>query len=445
MPSDIDSKAKNGIFIPMADAEKKGPELPDDGTHHSVPKESRAALAQTLSLTTQTTRELLAEVRAMRDEREKQNTPSFGKRSRREFLRLLGYGLIGAGTVALWPLKQPDSFPAPAENTPAKEAAREMYLGNLRTWITDCASRWNNIFTIRNIESDGTVYLSLDEGKRAQNGYNQSLSIQCGPNGKLLSLQEIVYGTTQVSLDIDPLRGDLRRETHFSGQNGGSSVQYEWLTPVDSLIGAQSSDKQFQWFYVRNPLRGDPLHDPESRQPEYELIQPQENPEQLGKKLSTPHRIALFQKLFCTYYGPENLIEFISSEEVGKKFRLSFDELQRAGFKGNCNDFAEMTCEILSRHGYPMHLLTIQPTDPKDRTTRPWHTVAAIPDKNGLTILDQGTLVYVQKPEDFAIAFKAAVPMHFPQNDWAYIPWEKADNTFAKWMQHLGVRFQKEK
>lgn len=433
----------------MPDAEKAR-EQSDEEVRKVAPQESPMALALTLRATTEAlhgiteaSHELLAETKEMRNEREKQKTPSFLKRTRRGFLLFLGGILIGGGTVALWPSKQPEPFPAAAENTPAKDAAKETYLGSLRSWISDCASRWNNIFTIRSIEPDGTVYLSIPEGKNTQHNYNQSLNIQCGPRGKLLSLQETVYGTTQTSLNIDPQRGDLRRETHFAGQNGGSSVQYEWLTPTDSLRGAQSSDRHLQWLYVRNQLRGHPVHDPESRQSEYELIQPQENPEQLAKKLYTPHRIALFQRLFCTYYGPENLIEFISSSEIPKKFRLSFAELQKEGFKGNCNDFAEMACEILSRHGYPMHLLTIQPTDPKDRTTRPWHTTAAFPTTNGLTIVDQGTLAYFQNPEDFARTFKASVPMHFPQNDWAYIPWEKADNTFSKWMQHLGVRFQK--
>ena len=420
----------------MPDAEK---------VREQTDEEAGAALAQTLNLTTETTRELLAEVRAMRDARERQHTPSLWKRTRREFLRVLGYGLIGAGTVALWPSKQPDPFPTPPEQSPAKEAAREMYLGSLRSWITECASRWNNIFMICTVEPDGTVYLSLGEGNIIQQNYNQSLNIQCGPNGKLLSLHETVNGATYVTLDIDSRRGDLRREVYFAGQNGGNSTHYEWLTPSDSLRGAQSSDKQLRWLYVRNQLRGDPTHDPESQQPEYELIQPQENPEQLAKKLSTPQRIALFQKIFCTYYGPENLIEFLSSDEITKKFRISFAELQKAGFKGNCNDFAEMACELLSRHGYPMHLLTIQPTDPKDRITRPWHTVAAIPSKNELTLIDQGDLLYCQKPEDYAKAFKASVPMHFPQSDWAYIPWEKADNTITKWLQHLGVRFQGKK
>lgn len=426
----------------MADTEKPH-ELPEDGAHQSVPKESPTALAQTLSLTTEATRELLAEVRAMRDEREKKKNPSLLQRSRREFLRFLGYGLIGAGTVALWPSRQPDPFLSAPEHTPAKEAAREMYLSNMRTWITDCASRWNNVFGLRSIEPDGSVYLSIKEGSSTQSAYGQSLAIECGPQGKLISLNETVNGTTYTILQIFPERGDIRRETHILSQNGGTYAQYEWLTPLDSLRGAQSSDKQMQWLYVRNQLRGDPIHDPESRQPEFELIQPQENSEQIAKKLSTPHRVALFQKLFCTYYGPEHLIEFISSDEITKKFRLSFAELQKEGFKGNCNDAAEMACEILSRLGYPMYLLTIQPTDPKDRTTKPWHTIAAIPTKDGLTLIDQGDILYFQKPEDYAKAFKASVPMHFPQSDWAYIPWEKADNTFAKWMQHLGVRFQR--
>ena len=60
------------------------------------------------------------------------------------------------------------------------------------------------------------------------------------------------------------------------------------------------------------------------------------------------------------------------------QFRMGLDEFQEHGWKGDCNDFANVICEVGYRHGYPMGIISMWPLHARDRLTKDWHQTAVL-------------------------------------------------------------------
>ena len=347
--------------------------------------------------------------------------PGFVRRwTRRGFLVALG-GALGAGWVLLKPTKDSELSESLTPN-------EERYSQKLWAWLDDIIKRSDNRFAVTNIDNSGSVFTSLPHGLRQQQGTN-SLTIETDQQGKLLYLSERQFGTTHLSTELFLEQSDIRQQTTFIGTGGGTLTQYEWYTQNDALSGWQSSDNRMR----RMQVEGDD---------QTQLIDSESHPAILAQQLATPHRIALFQKLFGTYEGPSNFLELFASQEIPKDFRIPFAEFYRRKFHGNCNDFAEMACEILTRHGHPMHLLTISPAK-QHEILEPWHTVAVIPHENaGFTIIDSGDLLHVHTKEEYAgiRSRESGRQMQIAPQPFGYIEWEKVDFAIGRWLQYIGVR-----
>ncbi|MBI3336202.1 hypothetical protein HYZ98_01385 [Candidatus Peregrinibacteria bacterium] len=377
-------------------------------------KDPHLQLADTVSQLAQTVGTLAKRV-------ETSGQPGFVRRwTRRGFLLTLG-AAVGAGWVLLKPTKD-EEF---SEYIPPNE---ERYRQKLHTWLDQIVTRSGNRFAVTNIDDQGSVYISLPQGLHQQQGTN-SLTIETDQEGRLLHLRETQFTTTYLLTELFPKHKDIRKQTGFIGANSGILTQYEWYTQSDALSGWISSDANMRRMQVESGG-------------EIQIIDPESPPETLARQLSTPHRIALFQTLFGKKEGPSNFLELFASGEIPKDFRIPFAEFHRRKFHGNCNDFAEMACEILTRHGYPMHLLTICPALPHE-VLEPWHTVAAIPHKNaGFTIIDNGDLLYVNTKEEYAgrQSRESGHPMLIAPQPFGYVEWEKVDAAIGRWLQHVGVR-----
>lgn len=347
--------------------------------------------------------------------------PGFVRRwTRRSFLAALGAG-AGGLWVALQSSKDSELF----EHLPPNE---RRYMTKLHAWLSDIAERSGNRFTVTNIDDAGNVHISLPQGLRQQQGAN-SLTLETDQQGKLLHLRETQFGTTHLSTEIFPDKHDIRQQTTFIGVGGGTLMQYEWYTRSDALSGWQSSDGRMR----RMQVEGDA---------QLQNVDPESPPETLAEQLATPHRVALFQKLFGRSEGPSNFIELLTSGEIPRDFRIPFREFHRRKFRGNCNDFAEMACEILTRHGYPMYLLTVRPKN-QHEILHPWHTVAAIPHETaGVTIIDSGDLLHVHTIQEYAgmQSRSSGREMIVAPQPIGYVEWEKVDTAIGRWLQHAGVR-----
>ena len=377
-------------------------------------KDPHMQLAETVNQLAQTVGTLVVRI-------EESQQPGVIRRwTRRGFLLALG-GAIGAGWVLLKPGKDPELF----ENLPPNE---RRYRTKLMTWLDDIVKRSGNRFTVTNIDDAGSVFISLQQGLLRQQG-TTDLTIETDQRGKLLHLSERQFGTTHLSKELFPEKKDIRKQTSFMGINGGTLTQYEWYTQNDALSGWKSSDERMRRMQVESGNQT-------------QTIDPESSPDLLARQLATPNRIALFQKLFGTYEGPSDFLELFASGEIPKDFRIPFAEFHRRKFHGNCNDFAEMACEILARHRYHMHLLTISPALPHE-ALQPWHTVAAIPHENGeLTIIDSGDLLHVHTKEEYADrqSRESGQEMTIAPQPFGYVEWEKVDSAIGRWLQQVGVR-----
>lgn len=368
-------------------------------------------------------KELIESLHTLTREVQTLKSPTILGRTRRNFLRIgLGF-VLGTGTVMLWPDKQPERFPLADHGNPADEKPDEdsRYIAALRRHLDACAKRWDNVFSVEHIAPDGTVTVSLQHGVYVRGNYAVSLTLQCDENRNIVYLHESQYGST---IDIHPRHYDIQQETISTDLGGGTIAHAIWTTKDDTMEAIRTSDGKRQELTING-----------------QRVDPQGDPEKLARLLSSPHRIALFQQIFCDDEGPGKLLELLLSSEFTSDYRIPFEEFQRRNFRGNCNDFTEMSCELLARHGFDPHVLSIWPAQRYDRLTKPWHQAAALELPDGtLLIIDNGKLIYRDSKEAYAEMCPSSEQMAVIPGGAGYFRWERADNAIARWLQHLGVR-----
>jgi len=118
------------------------------------------------------------------------------------------------------------------------------------------------------------------------------------------------------------------------------------------------------------------------------------------------------------------------------EFRMGLDEFQEHGWKGDCNDFANVICEVGYRHGYPMGIISMWPLRVQDRLSKDWHQTAVLclQENSDYLIFEfeqvfrwRGTLQeYARYHEKEIIPFGGVI-------DWR--PTKK--NPLARFMDHL--------
>lgn len=113
------------------------------------------------------------------------------------------------------------------------------------------------------------------------------------------------------------------------------------------------------------------------------------------------------EDLLCSLPSPLDASTFLSRHArrirhknpivYTSRFRMSFEEFQKCGWRGDCNDFANSICEAGYRHGYPMGLVSMWPLEGRERLRKDWHQVA----------------VLCLQPEREYIVFEYEVPIHW--------------------------------
>jgi hypothetical protein len=361
---------------------------------------------------------------------QKTKTENQQRLTRRSLIKsglLVGIGVCaGALGVQVWPTNQPSEYNKKAENL---SKAQKRYREQITNWLYACQTYWKDAFSIREITDNNEIYIDMPQTFTAQDNQDRSLRININTLGKLLSLQESKNGFNDCKTELFPPQNDIRKSLNWYSSAGYSGTNVEerwWYTPNDAIYGRKTKDGTTKEMRIDGFMHIDPYEDPEI----------------LMQHLSSPQRVAVFQEMFGKGAGADSLSEFIQEEILQGQFRMSFAELQARKFSGNCNDFAEMACETLSRHGYDMHLFSMRPKNID--LTKPWHQVAAYPlDKKGYGFIDQGELTYADSPETFAKNYKIKsdpdIKMVPVGGRAGYLPWKKARTSTARWLQHMGV------
>lgn len=101
--------------------------------------------------------------------------------------------------------------------------------------------------------------------------------------------------------------------------------------------------------------------------------------------LSQDHSAA---ELLCSLRSPMHASEFLTHNAhrirhtsplpYALRFRLTLAELQRVGWEGDCNDYANAICEIGYHHGYPMYIVSMWPERWSHRLRDDWHQIAVL-------------------------------------------------------------------
>lgn len=305
--------------------------------------------------------------------------------------------LFFAGVLASEFFEEPRVIPVPdgkhhttfEELTPKERRYRE----KLAALLQELTGRWPGALQGTTIQKGGTFSAELAQRNATPEGiYHEkmddtTLTLSFDRTGAVTHLYEEQKGKT---IDVWPQHKDLRiTMTH------DDRTEYTWWTVADGLYGVRSADGSLKSFFIEGEG----------------VIDPKTPPAILLQKLSTPHRIFLFQKIFATYQDHTFIQDTgkIDRSQFAKffcQFRLSLADWQKGEYaNGSCNTYAETTCEVLSastHEHYPMHILTYWPSDGKKRFSKPWHQTAAYPMPNGEWCIVDGSmdrLTYVPSPD----------------------------------------------
>ena len=150
--------------------------------------------------------------------------------------------------------------------------------------------------------------------------------------------------------------------------------------------------------------------------------------------------------LLCSLSSPLDASTFLSRHArrirhknpivYTSRFRMSFEEFQRYGWRGDCNDFANSICEAGHRHGYPMGLVSMWPLHPRDRLRKDWHQVAVLclqPDREYIVFEYEVPIHWHGTLEDYARSIgKTILPVG------GVLEWRPTKpNLLARFLDHL--------
>jgi hypothetical protein len=175
-------------------------------------------------------------------------------------------------------------------------------------------------------------------------------------------------------------------------------------------------------------------------------------PEELMRMLSTPQQLSRFFKKYGVYKKASGPKQYVAT------YRRSFADFQAADWHGDCNDFAEASCEVLTRHGYKMYLVSLWPRD-ESRLTNSWHQVAVCCVQGKFLIFDEMQLymcdslqhymdgdyeVFQETPKDAKQQINTQLPEQKPiRQHWdllstgGVVQWCKTkENFLARFAQH---------
>lgn len=231
-----------------------------------------------------------------------------------------------------------------------------------------------------------------------------SLTLRRSAGGDILYLRE---ERAQSACELWTQRKDFRLEERTM-----QGTAFTWMTATETLRG----------------MRGDNLEASSLRVDGKGSIDPCARPEEIAQWLRTPHRVALFQRVFPTYDAPESIEAFFA------RFRMGIAQWRELRYRGGaCNTYAEVAAETLAQHGYPMHVLTFAPQ--RLIVVEPWHVAAGYPQGKEAWVIIDGTLrnfIVVGSPEEYAQQIGMQLS---PVN--GVMRWRREPDPHRRFLQHL--------
>lgn len=306
--------------------------------------------------------------------------------------------LISLGVLAHEALDRPTFVPIhDGQHSSIEELSLQerRYREKLTALLQELTERWPEALQGTTVRKGGSLSAeraqrnATPEGIYHEKKDDDALTLSFDRTGIVTHMYEERKGKT---VDLWPQHRDLRiTMTH------DDRTEYAWWTAADGLYGVRSADDSLKSLFVEGEG----------------IIDPSLPPAILKQKLTSPHRIFLFQKIFATYQDHTFIqnngkIDGSRFAQFFRHFRLSLGEWQKGQYaNGSCTTYAETACGVLStstHEHYPMHILTYWPADQKRRFSEPWHQTAAYPMPNGEWCIVDGSmnrLTYVPSPEAY--------------------------------------------
>lgn len=351
-----------------------------------------------------------------------------GRRTRRVLF------FVSVGILANEALDRPTVIPVPdGQHSSVEELSpkERRYRDKLTALLQELMERWPDTLRGTTVRKGGSISAELAQHNATPEGIyhtkkdDAALTLSFDRTGAVTHIYEEQKGKT---IEVWPKHKDLRITLANQDQ-----TEYAWWTAEDGLYGVRSADGTLKSLFIE----GEGVLD--SSLP----------PGTLSKKLTTPHRIFLFQKIFATYQDHTFIqntgkIDGSRFTQFFRHFRLSLGEWQKGQYaNGSCNTYAETACLVLSKsthEHYPMYILTYWPADQKRRFSEPWHQTAAYPMPNGEWCIIDGSmnrLTYVPSPETYGKEWNwelATTPIL------GRLPW-KAEHRgpLHRFLQHLRI------
>ena len=202
--------------------------------------------------------------------------------------------VIASGIAALGALEIDQSIRTLPQTGNQVSLEKNLFRQTASHHLTSCAQRWPHVW------SAGLEGLyTLKGGSPALRGPQGTLMIDCDNKGRILHLLEERSGA---SLEYWQDQSDLRLEK----REDNGDLHTEWVTANDRLKSYVSRDGSYAMLSIEG----------------YGAVDPNLPAQQLKSILSTPHRMALFQKTYCRFEEPKNAEEFFAT------FRMSLQQWQ---------------------------------------------------------------------------------------------------------------------
>lgn len=166
-----------------------------------------------------------------------------------------------------------------------------------------------------------------------------------------------------------------------------------------------------------------------------EIPDPNEPIDTILHNLRTPQEYQAFVEMHTTFDTPSFPVEFFST------YRRSPEEFQKAGWKGCCNDYAELACNWAYRHRCTPYIVSICPQGVLGPMTKGWHQFAAVNvEEDAYVIFDNTNVIfwngnieeYIAKHHNTCtlLPYGGCVPWQNTQDNWtARMAYQSVPNT----------------
>lgn len=163
------------------------------------------------------------------------------------------------------------------------------------------------------------------------------------------------------------------------------------------------------------------------------VVSPDEDIGTIFAYLQTVDDLAVFLRMHTHSDEAGNPLSFLS------RFRQSPASLQRDGWKGTCNNFAEFTAEWAYRHSGIPYIVTLWPKGSLSKLRESWHQLTACRLPDGRLLLFDNTEIFILRGTLACYVAGAHEGKEIPSIG-GIIEWQLArDTPLAKFHQHLAL------